>query len=788
LTVAAAVACTALACSEPVNYPTRVVHRAVGMAVTCADADWKAVPIADCTTSGKRAVAWIADADLGSVAIMDASEGSHVDSDRFVPGFTSLRLSDDPKVLVDPVAIRGQPDSKAVYVLLRQQAEVVRLGTEGLPSDLASLSLTRQDLPCEAVSIDVAWTGPLAPALVVVCPDPGADPAKEPAGLLVLPLADPDPANAFGKLDPATVRRIHVPGRPYLLTISPDGAYAYVTQHPVPRAGEAIVGRYLSRVDLETGDIAQAGVVAECSDGLDNRDAEAGLDGRATGCTGPDDPTETHDDQRPCKPSAGAGGSTFDCQAATGSFVLDPSPRCFNGVDDDGDGLTDLDDPDCYGPSWNDEHGGPDPLVGRPAVSPDGAWIYVPMGQPDQVRVFRKEPFEALDVTAAGGTDPNPLLARLGVRDVPVPGPATSVIMTTTADGARALVILGSGDLFELVVDDHGTPKHGYATFEDVTLRSDATAPQLFADGLLVDRSAALHPEYPGLGPMGVALVSGTTDKYSYYGITFGEDLQRQLGETWTVAYEGVIPGAESEWGFLAGDGTIEDPIADFCADGVEAGDHVVLRPAAISACSGVDLPVLEYGVAGVGRTALDLVALPGGAPLPAAGCLDRATPYEVRTAASWTVVGSRSGFLHNWKASGEACVLRDAADPAFDAAYRARAVTSLPREGDGLQACPPVVDETDIDWVAFDNGALSFRIFPACKTDETFASSVLPSRRDTEMRFRVHAGLTSRAINVGSLPLEPVVAGTTAWVFDAGGGYVATVDLVELTITASHY
>lgn len=749
-----------VACSEPISYPTRVIKRGVGLALTCVNENYSPLPLEDCKSSSSKVLAWVLDADLPGIALLEANSGIHIDSDLFIPGFTPISLSKDLTAPLDPVAIRAQPDSRAIFVLLRKQRAVVKIDTSKLP-DATSLDITYQELLCVPAGFDIVWFGPAGPAVVVTCP--GVEDGH--SGLLVLPL---DGQNPFGQMTANDILEIDVSGHPYLVTVSPDGVFAYLTQYP----GGA---NYLSRVNLETHEEKKAGLVAECADGIDN-DLDGKVDGADSDCLGPFDRSESGGDERRC---VSTGNGKYECDGAV--FTLNPLPKCSNGIDDDGDGRTDALDPDCYGDIWDDETGVAPPLVGRPAVSPDGAWIYVPMASPDVIRVFRKEPFEPVDITGPEGVNPNPALARIGIIDIPVPAPAAAIAMAVTADGTRAFAVLYSGELFELVVDDHGTPKHSYTPL-DYTPFSTASPPSLYVNGVFVDRSSALHPEYPGLGPLGVSLVPGTTDKYSYYGIVFGDDLERQLTETWRITYEGVLPGTRSVWGFLSENGELEDPSADFCAAGVEPKDHVVIEASA--ECANGAIP--EFAIESVGPDSLKLKPIEGG--IQDFTCLKGAVTYEIRTSGMWTVVGSRSGFMHNFKAEGDKCVQRDLKDPLYDKAYKGRAFTSRPKQGDIVQACPPVVDESDIEWLTFDNGVFSFRIFPPCTTDENFVSRVVPVQRDTELRFSVKAGLTSKGITVGSLPLEPVMIGTTAYVFDAGGGYLVVVDTVNWNITSSHY
>jgi hypothetical protein len=353
-----------------------------------------------------------------------------------------------------------------------------------------------------------------------------------------------------------------------------------------------------------------------------------------------------------------------------------------------------------------------------------------------------------------------------------------------------ALVSLSSGQLIWVTVDDgtHALHRQDEGTVAG-TYKSTATQPTLHVGGQEIDLSAETHPEFASLGPTSVNLVPGTTDQYAYYGITFANNQHQELTESWHVTFEGVIPGTPSQLGyFVDAAGTFADPSTEFCTLGVEPGDHVVLQPQAAVACGALSGTGFEYRIVSVAPRRLVLAPLDGtgAAPLPDATCAALAgpVPYAVRVSGSWTVVGSRSGFLHNWTDGVDGCVQRADADPKFTA----RAFTSTARNGKTIEACPPVSGEADIDWRTFQNLSFGFVLFPGCQTDQNFVTTVLPGARDADLGFQVTSGLTPLLVSVGGVPLAPWIVGTTAYIVDAAAGSFQAIDLSTQSVLGVYY
>jgi len=776
-------AATIADCSRPTSAPIRVFRRPIGLAVTCSDASGNPVPPASCAANHTQ-TGWVLDADRSAIGILSLPDGVHLDTDPFLPGFNPLSIHRaDGQPLSDLVEVRAAADSRSVFVLSRRDRALVRI-------DPKTLSQALQVLPCSAESFELLDAGPLEPSAIAACPDL--------PGLVAVPL------EAFGEQPPETLRVFPTSGRPANLAASPDGAFVYLT-HRSPDG--AAIG-FLSRVDLATGVEDRAGLMPECSDGLDN-DSDGLVDARDPGCTGPEDESESPDSLPECLDGLDndADGRTDlsdpDCGAAdrpVSEFPYLPWPECSNGLDDDQDGHTDWpDDPDCYGPVWSSEVRAAPRVAGRPAVSPDADFVYVPLTNPAAIAVLRSDRTR-VDVNDLSGPAPNPLLHRLGVRDIPLSSPVLSLAMTATDQGVRAFAGLASGQVVSIVVTRDGAPVHRLDVNEDSTLASSTSLPVLRVAGRKVGTLDEVSSEYPSFGSSWVAALPGEPNRFSYYGIVFGGNPELELPETWHVTYEGVIPGTEEAVGFLdLRDASLRDPRRNFCALGVSAGDHVVwIEPSAeclgawnppvacpreaSSGWSGTGLANLcEVEVAEVRPDRLVLREIPGHRGLDVFPASFR---YEVRVHDQWTVVGTRSGFLHNQVAVADHCEERADADLRFTG----RARTSRPVAGGSIETCPVRAGATGMDWQPFTNPSFTFTIFPPCRTSAEALAEACAEVRDTEISFGVASGQAIRAAGTGGFPSAVVAVAERLYAVDSASGSIHQIDRDSMSLVQTVY
>ena len=119
---------------------------------------------------------------------------------------------------------------------------------------------------------------------------------------------------------------------------------------------------------------------------------------------------------------------------------------------------------------------------------------------------------------------------------------------------------------------------------------------------------------------------------------------------------------------------------------------------------------------------------------------------YTVRPSEAWTVVGSRSGYLHRrvWDGDAGACV----DDPALDARRDGRIQqVDLGAPGDAAPyaSCPPSLDDIGFasvaallpeGWSRFTNYSFSVDLFPGCRHLEGGGIELVESQRDTTWTF----------------------------------------------------
>lgn len=198
--------------------------------------------------------------------------------------------------------------------------------------------------------------------------------------------------------------------------------------------------------------------------------------------------------------------------------------------------------------------------------------------------------------------------------------------------------------------------------------------------------------------------------------------------ETWTVTYEGTIPGTVRPRADLEGDREVLDRVADFCALGVQPGDRFVLETAASPDTDGTECgpsgaEERSWTVAEVFRDRLVLDEAFGFDP--AACGLDGWVSYRVRTSGEWTVVGTETGFAHAIVVGADdRCV----PDPYGDVRLTGRA---------------PQCAGADDEDCAFESATLTFSMDPGTG----------PTEVDTSWTFATTGALTPLAIQIGSLP-----------------------------------
>lgn len=717
-------------CSDTEDYETRLLKRPLGLAVTCSDAAGQAVDLSRCGEDDVARTGWVLDGDAGGLAVLNLDNGRHFDADPFRPGYNAIPVGGVP------LAVRGSADSRSVYVAVaRDDATggnaVIRFDT----ADLAAAADTaiRQSFPCDIIDFTPGRAAfPGHPDGVDAILVLGACP--EGARLVAMDAA------AFGTMaeaDFATTAAWPIPGDALAVGLDATGSVAYVASN-LRTAGdgdELPAGDLLTRLDLLAID-GTAGA----------RKTVALRDPR------PDDAVASWD----------GGPGTCVAQEAAG----DAAPRTSR-------------------------------FRGAPAVSPDGDRVYVPMGRPAGVAVFDGD-LARIDVNAPipdmEGSG-NALLAHLGFQDIPLDTPALAIAFVPSEAGLRAVVTTESGDVVRIVAaTDEDDPVAHVVEADADQGGSIASTPETRFQGEWVASAYLTRPDLASFGSAEIVTLTDREDAYIFYGITFHGDTRLERTETWTVTYEGVIPGTQ-RCGDVAfdedGAWLVDASAGGFCGLGVAVGDRVVLRPDLAVSCAGLSGAVLEYRVAEVLDDRLALAPAFASLPLPPAGCLDGPVPYEVRVGGQWAVIGSRSGFLHAQVLVDGACTTAADADPRFTA----RAASPAPRDPSGrVTACP--IREGDPEFAAeawasslFENPVFALRVVPGCRLGASFLPEVVPPIRDTALMFRVSSGFAPRQVALSGLPGPGlVVAGDSLFVTDAAFGLVYEVDLVEMSTVSSRY
>jgi len=373
-----------------------------------------------------------------------------------------------------------------------------------------------------------------------------------------------------------------------------------------------------------------------------------------------------------------------------------------------------------------------------------------------------------------------------------------------------------------------GTPVHRLAQrlANPAQREHDVSTPRLTRRGTLVN--ARGEPQV-GLPFIGAALEERIADRVENesaerlrrFGIWPADDFEEAPNETWTLTYQGIIPGTSGRLGHLVDDAAFVDADAAFCEAGVAPGDILQL----VVPVAGVDpslvhtLPVeasgevcatvppttalVEVTITAVGMSSLtvdpasararprlpelDVPAIEA-ARLSVRACRealaeldetlglpDRLTPiaslspaalppvttYRVR-AAEWAAVGTRSGFLHRqrWDRAAGACTVDESLDPRLTGR-----ATEVPDAVSKYEQCPPPPTQLEHDTVTaiapasgrFVNPSFGVDVFPACDTVDG-AIVPVPSQQDTAFTFTVTGPHEAGAMSISESILIPRV------------------------------
>jgi len=455
---------------------------------------------------------------------------------------------------------------------------------------------------------------------------------------------------------------------------------------------------------------------------------------------------------------------------------------------------------------------------GRPAVSPDGELIYVPITVPAGIAVFDKtlnrvDTHAVLDgdtVDSTVETDSwqfaNSFFRYVGYKDIRMDSPVLGVSFVEIPEvGTRALAWLYGGQIVRVVVDpteELPWPHRAENDLDDI--ESSAYQPVVWYQGTKLDNGIKTRTDLPSFGSTQIVLPVTEEDHYVYYGIQFNGDIEAEAPETWTLTFEGVIPGATGECGTLVSgdsDGWLTEFVlstgnTDFCAFGVEgesdsyAGDIVDLVLPDAESCGEYAGMAVSFRVRANWGGALALRPLDASTalrPIPSA-CGGDHVQWVVRASEQWVVTGSRTGFLHPWVRQGGGCVVRSDFDPVFTA----RARTAMPVTDDlVVDSCPIARDlDSGIDWEStwFRNPVFGLWVIPGCRFDDQYRPVVVPPVRDTALKFAMETGRIPNQNDIGGLASAVEIHGGILFALDSSNGRLVIIDPATMEITYSWF
>ncbi len=757
------------ACTPELPKITLHLQRPVDMAVIC---DGPAT---------EPCVGYVLNSETGGITRVGLASGDFEDHDSFIPGTTPVLLGGRP------VAITRAADGKYVYVANMAAEELVRMEHAKAAVELGG-SVVVQALPGRPSAVVDAGD-----ALFVALPDQGAVARIETA--------------EFGNLDAAGLTLIALDGgSPFDLAITSDGKTLYV--------GHADVA-WLSIVDLDTAtETSVVPIAPECSDDIDNN-GDGLADAADFGCRYNADGLEA------ARPDG--------VEDPAGIVLPDDAdlPQCANGVDDDGDGLTDFPDaPGCQGPTSPLESWARPPVLTQVALSPDDKLVYA-LNQRDTLLVaIDAQTGDRIDINADGAPGANRLFRRLGRFGLKLIGVPTDVAFarallekdSETKDGRlRAYVASAHGGVEVLDVEDRGESAelvHRFRDGDSGEVSSIVPDPRLFLGDTEIVLGGNRHADRPSFGEFIREKVVG--EKTLRYGIDVNQDEPRVAhSEVWQLTHGGALIERRLKIGaYDPHTKQFMTPERVFCSSGVEPGDQLVVHTVVESDAAECEKlkggSAFMYEIAAVTERRLTLVEgdgvmlerledptskdkhecsigpEPGCAaddeecvfgrcrkivPAMSEACFGGAVSYDVRVPqGTFRVSGSVSGYLHRWSAAVDGTCVEDT--DATDFVSRAHEWT--PATTDPLLECPLLDSDaaTAYQGTSFKNHAFELSIFPGCNAEEDDDKLwPAPTELDVRWQFQVDSSFGPRFIDGMGIPRRLLPVGTDGklYVIDSG-------------------
>jgi len=727
-------------CQDAPNLYVRHLFRPLDMATVCMDDEGKATSIDECADDANTLYGFVANGERSGLSKVNLRTGKFEDLDKFIPSYNPVVVGDRPVSVVSLV------DGTALITANYADASLTRL-------DSVTLARDEHSLPSRPAHILQSGESLLL----------GMHPKDSSANgqLIRVSLA------SFGD-SAAEVEVLQLPDWPSDMVLNPSNDSLYVSY--INRA-------YISRIDLTAWQEVEAdrvGLANACRDDLDNND-DGLVDQADYGCR-----IGTVEAETPAEPLVGNG---IELLGLTGFL-----PQCMNGVDDNGDGLTDYpEDPLCREPVDALENREL-PVLSRLARTPDGAYLYATNARDYTVVVIDLATMSRVDVNAEGLPGANPLLRRLGIADIQLQSyeslldieiVAVSTVLDDETAGTQFLAYVSSATGKIIIVDvtaADGTPMHRFRD-GDSSDSSIPFQPKLFVGEEQIELGGGRRNDYPSFGEYiaNKTVPGGDEDVKSHYGIVVTGEPRVVRNELWDITHQGAVLKRDVALGQFdtSGDSvvfeTIEKP---FCAAGVEVGDQLIVTAPPEMNCAKASFQsvaltvsevkaqslVLEKGTLTVFEKADTTDAASVGSVLSddVLECLTTAVQYAVRVPkGTYTVRGNISGYLHPWTqdASGS-CVI----DESLEATWtQGRLKEWVLKDAETIPLCPLTDDLVDTYFAhpnggtMFQNHAFQLRVLPGCDETETPGEyGVASTPVDTRWRFLMNSSFEIQA--VGSL------------------------------------
>ena len=789
------------ACADPTSVSLFSLSYPTAFGVICqsrgTDGIYDPVALTECKAgegADQRLLAVVANGPTGDIGFLDLSDGDALDTDRTIPGYTRLHIGGYLSELV------VHPSSALAYALDTAGPRLIVL-------EPATREWTEIDLSVVPGRLLVTSAGT---DLLATIPATGE--------LLRFPLDESGM--------PGEPESIVIGGSPRALATNTDGSRLVVAH---------LHERYLSLLDPETlAEAGRVGIVEACQDGLDN-DGDGLADREDPGCINGTDNDETdpvfcaepadNDAEPPVTDCvaladlpACANGLDDDgdgmadledtgCRDRTdrteGSDFLkllagDENPFvCANGLDDDGDGLADFPaDPDCFARGAKAERGLPDPMSAI-AVSPDGRLAYV--GYPGRLQLFviDLEAGALLDVNRLDDTLDRQLKAREGIVGIDFGYVPQAITFHTVENRLYAYVSDDGGRASRILVEEDGTPVHLADSATDEDDHTQAAKPRLYVDGEEVQLGYTPIAGVPNLGPLVIETLDEESGVDRYYGIDFQGDVRAHRNESWKVVFEGRLPGTSALTARLMNDGSAHIFGGSLCDLGVLPGDLFEMAYSSAAACGEFVVgAIYTFPIAAVGDDYLELAPEGGEGRLldgeivavgmPSTNCFGKFVSFGIRPPDTYVVSGTRTGFLHDVVSTPEGCAPAAEADPLLTG----RAHAAVLKEGAVLPACPVTSAVDALELSPYANPLLTFSIYPACQEQLEGPRIVVPTARDTEWRFTVSSGFVSQTILAAKSTTGQVLAPAhdVLYVLDLAARGIKEIGLEEFLLQASYF